>query len=359
MCGATLLGLAGTVCSLGAAPETTVSQDLFPVHRIGHLYINLKTGERVMTPYGRRAGPDIWNNDDNAVCGNFFYGVDRPTRSTTDPRPQFGGSVNSIGDVRDTPGEGTLIDGLGFGTASVGIKSTDTTRHKCVGFDLFVLFYESDNANGEVPDPRANFVHSVTVADLPAEEGSGNAWAFTVDLVDNDFTIGNHDLDGDGFLDFGWGMSFRQGQRLTNGINSAKGICGPYLVAPAGFVNELGVASTSTSRGVPNRIHWYGSLTFDSSGNPQDRSHQSFIRSYNFGVPSSTNPYASLYLTLAAPCVACYSDFNGDCFVDFMDFDDFVYAFEAGDPSADFNQDGFLDFMDFDEAVASFEAGCG
>ena len=56
--------------------------------------------------------------------------------------------------------------------------------------------------------------------------------------------------------------------------------------------------------------------------------------------------------------LACDADFNGDGFLDFTDFDDFVVAFEAGSASADFNADGFLDFTDFDAFVSSFEAGC-
>jgi hypothetical protein len=55
---------------------------------------------------------------------------------------------------------------------------------------------------------------------------------------------------------------------------------------------------------------------------------------------------------------ACPADFNNDGFVDFFDFDDFVAAFESGDPAADFNNDGFADFFDFDDFVAAFELGC-
>jgi len=51
------------------------------------------------------------------------------------------------------------------------------------------------------------------------------------------------------------------------------------------------------------------------------------------------------------------ADFNGDDFVDFTDFDDFVKAFEDGDEAADINEDGFLDFTDFDEFVFAFENG--
>ena len=55
---------------------------------------------------------------------------------------------------------------------------------------------------------------------------------------------------------------------------------------------------------------------------------------------------------------ACRADFNGDGFLDFTDFDDFVVAFEGGSASGDFNSDGFLDFTDFDDFVNAFEGGC-
>ncbi len=59
---------------------------------------------------------------------------------------------------------------------------------------------------------------------------------------------------------------------------------------------------------------------------------------------------------------SCPADFNGDGFVDFFDFDDFVLCFEGGacPPAltADFNEDGFVDFFDFDDFVLAFETGC-
>jgi len=54
----------------------------------------------------------------------------------------------------------------------------------------------------------------------------------------------------------------------------------------------------------------------------------------------------------------CSADVSCDGFLTFEDFDEFVFAFESGDPRADFNLDGFLTFEDFDEFVAGFEAGC-
>jgi hypothetical protein len=60
----------------------------------------------------------------------------------------------------------------------------------------------------------------------------------------------------------------------------------------------------------------------------------------------------------AATLRVCAADFNCDGFVDFFDFDDFVTAFESGDPRGDFNRDGFIDFFDFDDYVVAFERGC-
>lgn len=59
--------------------------------------------------------------------------------------------------------------------------------------------------------------------------------------------------------------------------------------------------------------------------------------------------------------LGCRADVNGDGFLDFFDFDEYVACFEGvGGPGcdADFNGDGFVDFFDYDDFVAAFEAGC-
>ena len=58
----------------------------------------------------------------------------------------------------------------------------------------------------------------------------------------------------------------------------------------------------------------------------------------------------------------CRADFNGDNFLDFFDYIDYVTCFEDGTcppgKTADFNGDDFADFFDYDDFVAAFEAGC-
>lgn len=55
---------------------------------------------------------------------------------------------------------------------------------------------------------------------------------------------------------------------------------------------------------------------------------------------------------------ACPADFDASGFADFDDFNAFVRAFEAGDPSADYDASGFVDFDDFNGFVQVFERGC-
>ena len=58
----------------------------------------------------------------------------------------------------------------------------------------------------------------------------------------------------------------------------------------------------------------------------------------------------------------CPADFNGDGFLDFFDYDDYVLCYETGQcpdgRTADFNGDQFADFFDYDDFVTAFEAGC-
>jgi hypothetical protein len=58
----------------------------------------------------------------------------------------------------------------------------------------------------------------------------------------------------------------------------------------------------------------------------------------------------------------CAADFNGDGFLDFFDYDDYVNCFETSicppGRTADFNGDQFVDFFDYDAFVLQFESGC-
>jgi hypothetical protein len=69
----------------------------------------------------------------------------------------------------------------------------------------------------------------------------------------------------------------------------------------------------------------------------------------------------NFFWVLTPVAAGCSADFNGDGFLDFFDYDNFVECFEievCGGGSADFNSDGFVDFFDYDDFVLAFETGC-
>ncbi len=70
----------------------------------------------------------------------------------------------------------------------------------------------------------------------------------------------------------------------------------------------------------------------------------------------------TVVVTVEEPAVSCPPDFNGDGFLDFFDYDDYVNCYETGTcppgTDADFNGDGFVDFFDYDEFVSAYELGC-
>lgn len=75
-------------------------------------------------------------------------------------------------------------------------------------------------------------------------------------------------------------------------------------------------------------------------------------------VVTSSAGSCNVITSEAADLKVCPSDFTCDGFLEFGDFDEFVTAFEAGEPRADFDSDGFITFEDFDAFVLRFEAGC-
>lgn len=67
-------------------------------------------------------------------------------------------------------------------------------------------------------------------------------------------------------------------------------------------------------------------------------------------------PYIRAFLLQLPYCDA--ADFDGSGYITGIDFDQYVFAFEAGAASADIDGDGNVTGMDFDAFVVAFEAGC-
>ena len=58
------------------------------------------------------------------------------------------------------------------------------------------------------------------------------------------------------------------------------------------------------------------------------------------------------------PSEPCPGDLDGDGTVGFADLNEFVAAFQSGDPVGDLDGDGTVGFADLNEFVAAFQAGC-
>ncbi len=88
------------------------------------------------------------------------------------------------------------------------------------------------------------------------------------------------------------------------------------------------------------------------------------IHTYNAvdGVQTQLSGGSYQYINLYTVPVLCPADFNGDGFLDFFDYDEYVTCFETSvcppGKSADFNGDDFVDFFDYDDYVTAFETGC-
>ncbi|MDX2118245.1 MAG: hypothetical protein SFY96_08705 [Planctomycetota bacterium] len=165
--------------------------------------------------------------------------------------------------------------------------------------------------------------------------------------------------------------------QCAGGMGEAMGMINFHISVPTtftltGFMNASGDtearvtikdASGTLLAGVENVVGWQ-ELTGSGTLQPGDYFFTAAGNSFVSSCPSRPGPKAasSNVTYIAALSFAelpqCPADFNGDTFLDFTDFDDFVAAFEAGLASSDFNGDGFLDFTDFDDFVVALEAGC-
>lgn len=80
---------------------------------------------------------------------------------------------------------------------------------------------------------------------------------------------------------------------------------------------------------------------------------------YYWGV-TATNASGSAASTPAAFSFSTIrpADLNGDGFVDYSDYLEFLNLFDLSDPRVDFNMDGFVDYSDYLEFLNRYEASC-
>ncbi len=357
----TVLLVAGTamaaVAKPGPEPQLLTNQRLVPTDNIGYIYYKPATGEMV------RIGPGAVGG----VGGGQSRGTSEPIRvSERTDQCDFGETFYSP--IHDSAtGEDTWWMDLG-----------DIEANSCI--DTITIFYVTD-----LPDPEEDgedgfemdivFIDGIdvgqvgcgapvyvtyTIAGLPGSAGGEKGWMLTVDLTgtggieigDNDgfdacgngLNSGGHgaDLDGDGLMDFAYGISFRHPALATTGAT------GCVLVAPpeGTYPNSLGDQDWmylffTQDWDDPDGIYWFGE--YDCAGGPGD-----------------WTPWASYYLGLygvvGPPCSP--ADRVPDNVIDFFDLQDFLSDFAAEHWSADMNRDQLFDFFDVQIYLNLYSAGC-
>ncbi len=405
----------------------------------GYVYANGLTGERVIsyTSAGSvnvRGAGWAWELDVPDPCFPASAGGPGDQVSwvtfthdaaTGDAVPADPFAAIAWQDWMETPGD-SIVNLISFGLFT---QVEDPEEDGVVGQEMLMVLTENDRA----PE-RSGAVAStvVTFTDLPGandENGDGiidftegNLWVMVFDLnaqatpfdieigdtngqydgaFPNDglFGVPGSDVDGDGLIDSGYVLAWRQpnvaeGDQLLVRFPELAGL---GLENPDGLdvntfpnIANLGVALAhpSENAGVdgepncydPNAAEWPQVPGCDDTIPFPLGDWDAFglidatgvdAGAFFFGgfacldpndpnAPPFNNPWASPFITFNVDVIGnpCPCDINGDGILDLSDIGGFVTAFQSGDLAADMNGDGILDLADIGAFVTCFQAGC-
>lgn len=239
--------------------------------RLGHIYINLATGERVVTrvgarpvqPRGASGSHAVWLASDGATCpdGGAVGTVGLVDRPDLDPSDQY--YPIATGALRLDWGD------IAFDTVVDSISLTYYSAHDdpdgagVEGFGATWHWFDNDSGYNYCGIHRLP-VHKITLSNLPGGPGNSalGGWAITLDLAgdfdepqtfelgdtDGDpqgaafhYPFGGFDFDGDGLHDFSYAVEFHQpgtmdfdGDGMPNGDPGNTARTGVRLVTPRG-----------------------------------------------------------------------------------------------------------------------------
>ena len=211
--GLALLLAVGTAQAASDATPQRFHRDAIPGARtVGHVYINLVTGEKIETRYpstparGAPRSGEVWVVDNAVPCAAIdpdlyttgFVGV-------VDDPGDVGGDLDDIAfgstwaDVGDVPSD-TKIDVL---QGSWWTEHADPDEEGVEGFGATWSFWELDNGfNGNFQFQLVSFTLFNLTGDPTPDEPGNRGWDFTLDL---------HDLYGDGTTDVSFELADSDG----------------------------------------------------------------------------------------------------------------------------------------------------
>jgi hypothetical protein len=315
---------------------------------------------RVITPGVQRGSTTHASFDGNATCGSSQFTPSvwyKWVAAATGPIviSTCGSSYDTVLSVYDTnscpSGTGTQIacdDDADAGTACSGSRSSSVTVNAVQGETYYIRVSGYDDATGNY-QLNLGPVNNECEEALGVTEGSypfDNRFATTDGPVLSQCT--NNGVDNQVNGDLWYVYTATQSGTIT--IDT----CG------SGFDTKLALYSgTPCERGRPV----YLTCNDDGCGFQSRIENYPVVAGREYGIRVggylSARGTGTLNISFSAPCPA---DFNGDNFLDFFDYDDYVNCFETGTcppgKTADFNGDDFVDFFDYDDFVQAFEAGC-
>jgi hypothetical protein len=358
-----LLAACGSAALAERTPHELGSEHLAQSRDAGHIYVNIATGERILThdrptarPRGLGGGePEpVWMADNDIPGAAFGLStrliniVDDPDRLPQSPLydARFNSTFLDWGDIAFD----TVVDAVGLAYATAHPDSDldgDGFPDGVEGFGATWTWYDRDRGNNDTCDGQFPLT-SVTLFNLPGHDPSlGNPLSLYIILVDlaggfaqsETFELGDTDLsdgaahvwpgsgqdrDGDGLHDFSHSIRFHQpgtrdfdGDGVLDGDPSVRARTGIILVAPAGPIvprpNRPGVFTVSpvdpapAAQGLEDR--------FDIYVDPTGMGSVSFFGTFwYFGFtcdrdgnkipgdqPNDYRPFASFYQQLYSP----------------------------------------------------------
>ena len=262
----------------------------------------------------------------------------------------------------------TLTQGQAFNVNNMFVENRGTTA--VTGAEI--KWYLSSNT-------------TISTADYEVGSGSWASFAGNSYWNDGDFnlSIGHDIVPGTYYL--GWILSGMNVDEFTNNnvgimLNNSDSNFSPRTVTVNCDTSTIAPASVTATNGtycekvrvtysaVANATGYeiyrssinstgFASKIADDAASPYDDFTANPRVTYYYWVKAKTNCDVSPFSASNSGNINPV-DYNGDGFLTFEDFDDFVTDFEAGKATTDFNGDGFLTFEDFDAFVVAFQKGC-
>lgn len=409
----TAIALAGLSGSVLAADNNTVfaATEARVVHT-GHLYINIATGERILTQLSTSDlqagassfdGEEVWVLDGVPDCdqgggstSTFFLldSSENPIINDSSPGILDWGDIEKdtvvdcvqihwITNHTDSDSNSdSFADGVeGFGATWTfwdGINGS-SAEYNCIAAPLITFTFA--NLPGELSDPGDSSVAFYTAdVDLGNTDSFGTSLTFEIGDTDSDLqgasthnvrfdlqdldsnSIPDIDPDEDGLADWGWSIDYHQPgtfdfDNADGDFNQSTGVDGDLSgFAIAGVTLALAGPGEAILNPKTESFEW-----FPGPGAPKTTEEFGLLEFGEYagpfvGVPGQLcgTDFAGfdVAIGLYATAILCNADLNGDGVLDFFDVSLLLTT------GIDYNEDTSFDFFDISSFLFDFGNGC-